>query len=84
MPITAHDRETILAGKGGNPVQSSGLIFSNSWSITVWTAAPAPCGALPNTAKRNGRDPLALFASVLLHGADTPATELYGAGCDSS
>jgi hypothetical protein len=30
--------------------QSSGLIFSNSWSRVDWTSAPAPFGALPNTA----------------------------------
>lgn len=36
--------------------------------------------SLLTTAKRNGQDPLAMFASVHRHGADTPATALYGAG----
>jgi len=33
--------------------------------------------SLAVTAKRQGKDPLALFKTILLNGADTPITELY-------
>jgi hypothetical protein len=33
--------------------------------------------SLASTAKRQGKDPLALFKTILLNGANTPVTELY-------
>jgi hypothetical protein len=33
--------------------------------------------SLATTAKRHGKDPLALFKTILLNGANTPITELY-------
>jgi len=34
-------------------------------------------GAFATTAKRQGKDPLALFKTILLNGANTQVTELY-------
>jgi hypothetical protein len=33
--------------------------------------------SLAATAKRQGKDPLELFKTILLNGADTPVTDLY-------
>jgi len=51
--------------------------FSFGSRSSTGAQATASNLSLLTTAKRQNRDPIALFRNILLHGTDTPRSEIY-------